>query len=225
MADHSLPGLTTPYATFLSALSGRIADLMLANDPANTTVTNPPTGTVRWNSVSAKWEKWGGAAWGNLATLYGISISGNAATATTAGAVPWGGITGKPTTIAGYAITDAAPLLSPALTGTPTSGGIEIGYRVIPGIAQVSPAGILARGKMYILTAAQQIPASVFAQGDAFSGYNNSAGSIVITQGAGLTLRLAGTASTGTRTLAQRGQYFIWFNSATEAVISGTGLT
>ena len=33
-------------------------------------------------------------------------------------------LTGKPTTLAGYAITDAAPLSSPALTGTPTNSDI-----------------------------------------------------------------------------------------------------
>lgn len=49
------------------------------------------------------------------------ALSGNATTATTASAAPWSGITGKPTTLSGYGITDAAPLASPALTGTPTA--------------------------------------------------------------------------------------------------------
>jgi len=38
---------------------------------------------------------------------WSISISGNAATATTASAAPFSGITGKPTTLSGYGITDA----------------------------------------------------------------------------------------------------------------------
>lgn len=37
------------------------------------------------------------------------------------GTVPWGNIGSKPTTLSGYGITDAAPLASPAFTGTPTA--------------------------------------------------------------------------------------------------------
>lgn len=37
------------------------------------------------------------------------------------GSVPWANVTGKPTTLGGYGITDAAPLAAPALTGTPTA--------------------------------------------------------------------------------------------------------
>ncbi len=42
-------------------------------------------------------------------------------TAGTATAVAWTGVTGKPTTLSGYGITDAAGKESPALTGTPTA--------------------------------------------------------------------------------------------------------
>ncbi|HYG87002.1 MAG TPA: phage tail protein [Azospirillum sp.] len=38
-----------------------------------------------------------------------------------AASVPWSGVTEKPTTLLDYGITDAAPLDSPALTGTPTA--------------------------------------------------------------------------------------------------------
>jgi hypothetical protein len=37
------------------------------------------------------------------------------------GSVPWANVTGRPTTLAGYGITDAAPLASPLLTGNPTA--------------------------------------------------------------------------------------------------------
>lgn len=43
----------------------------------------------------------------------------------TATAVAWSGITEKPTTLTGFGITDAAPLASPALTGTPTAPTAE----------------------------------------------------------------------------------------------------
>jgi hypothetical protein len=65
----------------------------------------------------------------------------------------------------------------------------------------------------------------VYAAGDSFSIYNDSASSITLTQGSGLTLRMAGTSNTGNRTLAARGLATIWFNSATEAIISGAGVS
>jgi hypothetical protein len=54
---------------------------------------------------------------------------------------------------------------------------------------------------------------------------NNSSSSITLTQGSGLTLYLVGTATTGNRTLAQRGIATVVFISATVAIISGGGLT
>lgn len=55
--------------------------------------------------------------------------------------------------------------------------------------------------------------------------YNSSGSSITIGQGSGLTLRLAGTSSTGSRTLAPRGFATVWTNSTTEYIISGAGLS
>jgi hypothetical protein len=75
------------------------------------------------------------------------------------------------------------------------------------------------------VTAGVTIPASVFAAQDVVTIYNNSAASITITQGASLTLRQVGTANTGNRTLALRGLVTVVFISATEAIISGGGLT
>ena len=81
------------------------------------------------------------------------------------------------------------------------------------------------RGALLSVTGGVTIPTSVFAANDTFTIYNNSAANITLTQGAGLTLRQVGTASTGNRTLAQRGLATVLFISATEAVISGGGLT
>jgi hypothetical protein len=47
--------------------------------------------------------------------------------------------------------------------------------------------------------------ANVFASGDMISVVNTSAGTITLVQGTSVTLRLAGTATTGTRTLASNG--------------------
>lgn len=45
----------------------------------------------------------------------------NDAGALDVGTVPWTAMTGKPTTLAGYGITDAAPIASPVFTGNPTA--------------------------------------------------------------------------------------------------------
>jgi len=112
------------------------------------------------------------------------------------------------TTIATTAFVDRLrSLLSPTTTG---SGGTLV-------------AG--DRGTLVSVTAGVTVPASVFAANDVVTIYNNSSSSITITQGASLTLRQVGTANTGNRTLAQRGLVTIAFISATEAVISGGGLT
>jgi hypothetical protein len=71
------------------------------------------------------------------------------------------------------------------------------------------------------------VPASVFTTpfGQAITVYNNSAVTRYITQGAGTTLRLAGTAATGNRTLTQYGLATIVCVSANTFVVSGVGLS
>jgi hypothetical protein len=106
-----------------------------------------------------------------------------------------------------------------------TIDGVTIGFRNIPRSTTSGTATTGDVGKYIAATAGITIPSGTFAAGDAVSIYNDSASSITITQGSGLTLRLAGTANTGNRTLAQRGMATIWFNSANEAIISGSGLS
>lgn len=81
------------------------------------------------------------------------------------------------------------------------------------------------RGCIVKLAAGITVPADVFGENDVVSLYNNTAGNLTITQGAGLTLRFAGTANTGNRTLSQRGLSTVIFVSANEAVISGAGIS
>lgn len=124
------------------------------------------------------------------------------------------------------AVATKADAASAALTGTSTVNSIEIGFRKIPAVASTGETiAATAVGKCYDTTGNMTIPANVFVAGDAVSIYNNSSGNLTITQGASLTLRQVGTANTGNRTLAQRGFVTVWFRSATEAVISGGGLS
>lgn len=83
MANWNQPALTDTYANFLAFLDARLDDLAYGLDPAITTVTNPPTNSIRWSSANNRWEKFTSGSWGQLSTLYAINISGNAATATT----------------------------------------------------------------------------------------------------------------------------------------------
>jgi hypothetical protein len=76
-----------------------------------------------------------------------------------------------------------------------------------------------------ITTGGVTVPASVFSAGNSVTIYNNSGSSQTITQDTGTTLRLAGTASTGNRTLAQRGLTTVLCIGTDEFVISGAGIS
>jgi hypothetical protein len=76
-----------------------------------------------------------------------------------------------------------------------------------------------------ITTGGVTVPASVFSSGDTLSIYNNSASVQTITQAAGVTMYLVGTATTGNRTLAQRGLATLLCVGANTFVITGGGLT
>lgn len=72
-------------------------------------------------------------------------------------------------------------------------------------------------GKCYSISAG--ITINTGTEGDICSVYNNSGSAITLTQGGGLTLRVAGTATTGNYSLPQRGLVTIWWHTATEAII------
>lgn len=106
--DFNKPATTDAYAVFASAVRDLAADLAKGLDPAVVSTANIPTNAIRWNSAQNRDEIYNGSAWVVKSALYSINISGNAATATAADAVPWSGISSKPTTISGYGITDMA---------------------------------------------------------------------------------------------------------------------
>jgi hypothetical protein len=76
-----------------------------------------------------------------------------------------------------------------------------------------------------ITTGGITINASVFTAGQNVTIYNNSASSQTITQGASVTMYLAGSATTGNRTLVQRGIATILCVASNTFVCSGSGLT
>ena len=83
MANHALPTTTSFYTDVISNIKTRIDDSLMMLDPAVTTVTNPPTNSIRWNSANSKFEKWSGTAWAVLSSSYAINASTASALATT----------------------------------------------------------------------------------------------------------------------------------------------
>ena len=79
-------------------------------------------------------------------------------------------------------------------------------------------------GKFVSTTAQLNIPTTVFSAGNAVTLFNNSAANILIQSITGTTVYLAGTATTGNRTLTQRGLATLLCVSANTFVISGAGL-
>lgn len=165
------------------------------------------------------------------------------------GEVPWSSITGEPTTVAGYGITDAltttaaattyAPKASPTFTGTPLipdngspSANWAVGYREAPQNAQTTnyTLALSDRGKSVVMNGTSltlTIPANTavaFPVGTVIIivNLNTTALSIGITTD---TLTLANSTTTGTRTLARNGLATCVKINATSWLISGAGLT
>jgi hypothetical protein len=104
---------------------------------------------------------------------------------------------------------------------------VQVGYRSVPRSTTATTLVAADIGKCVAVSAAINIPASVFSVGDCISIYNDSAASVNITISAG-TLRLAGSTLTGTRALAARGMATLWFNvggATPEVISSGAGVS
>jgi hypothetical protein len=80
-------------------------------------------------------------------------------------------------------------------------------------------------GRVISTTANVTVNGAILTVGEAFSIYNNSSANITVVSGSGVTMYLGGTASTGNRTLAQRGLATVLMVASNTFVISGAGLT
>ena len=121
----------------------------------------------------------------------------------------------------------------PTYTGNVTAGNISDGAGSLRSIPQNSKnTGYTLQstdnGQMINITTGNvTIPAGVFNSpfGQTVSIYNNQNSSNAVVQGSGVTLRLAGTAATGSRTLARYGVATVICVAANTFVISGAGLS
>jgi hypothetical protein len=102
------------------------------------------------------------------------------------------------------------------------------GLRILPIVSQSAYYALSAKdiGKVIsFATGNVAIPNAVFTTGDNITIYNNSAASINIVSNTSVTAYLVGTATTGTRILAQRGLATVLCVAANTFVITGGGLT
>jgi hypothetical protein len=100
-----------------------------------------------------------------------------------------------------------------------------LGYRGLPAASVTTGAFVAAdAGKSVYATAGVTVPNATMGVGDVVTIINTTSGNITITATVA-TLNLAGTASTGNRTLAQKGIATVIFGSSTQAYISGVGLS
>jgi len=109
-------------------------------------------------------------------------------------------------------------------------GGVEIGrFMYTGGIRTRIATAITTTGTLVAadanttgaMTAGITNPASVFVADDIITRRNNSGGALTLTQGAGMTQRLHGSATTGNLSVANRGVFAIQYISATESIVSG----
>lgn len=119
-----------------------------------------------------------------------------------------------------------------ALTGVSTYNGVEIGFRGVPRVVQnanytfVSDDNGRCKAKTDTGAYAYTVNNGVHAGSDVIVVQNlGSSGNVTITQGAGFTLQLAGSTTTGNRTVAPGGLASIYFDAASHAVVSGAGVS
>jgi hypothetical protein len=132
-----------------------------------------------------------------------------------------------------FVATSFAPLASPAFTGTPTISSNEIGFRDLPIVAK-SAAWTFAnseRGKGIYYTgaavAATIDPNSTTAitTGAVYVIYNAGSGSITVTRGVGVTMKVNGGASSADATIPAGGQATLVKWDTNTWHISGSGVS
>lgn len=194
---------------------------------ANTALANSNTAITTANAASATANSASTTANGIAATANSALTTAQAAE-TTANAISGTANTALSTATSAQTTANAAL----ARSGGTMTGDIVFSaaqtYPKVPQNAKTAAYTLLASdaGKhISITTGGITVPASVFAVGDAISIYNNSGSNQTITQGASTTLRLAGSASTGNRTVAQYGLCTILCVASNVFVISGAGLS
>ena len=101
MANWSNPQLTSTYTNFLAEVKARDEDL--AKQFSSGTISNQPTGAVKWDSSANRWKKWSGSAWGELASTYALTSLTTTGTAGFGGDITITGTVDATSTVSGTA--------------------------------------------------------------------------------------------------------------------------
>lgn len=112
----------------------------------------------------------------------------------------------------------------------PDSGStaLEIGFRGVPNVLAGGfiTLGASHNGKCVIQNTVNGVQADTgLAAGTTISIINDTASAISLIQGSGMTLRLAGTTTTGSRTIAPRGVATVLYVATNGAYVSGAGVS
>ena len=218
----------------VASLAGSSGTSVSASTGAVTVWFN--TSTLVAQAVSATTATNAGYAYSfNTSTLVAQAVS--ATTATNAGyAYSFNTSTLVAQAVSAGTVTTAA---QPAITSVGTLTSLTVSGSITDSIGNVRSIAIRNTATSYVLTAADNgqmvsittgsvtINSGIFASpfGQTISIYNNSTTSMSILAGSGVTLRLAGTLSTGTRTLARYGVATTICVSSNTFVVSGAGLS
>ena len=137
-------------------------------------------------------------------TLTNVIITGSTIT---------GDISGNAGTVTnGVYLTAVQTLTNKTITGLASASTVKdslgtdytIGFRSIPQSLNTTAAASDV-GKHLFVSATTTVPSGVFVAGNEFLVVNSNSSAITLTQGAGTTLRLGGTTTTGSRTIAIHG--------------------
>lgn len=223
--DTAVQVFTNPAAGATGGLASYVLFDSLSNVlPGVTATQSLGLSGFRWSSVYGVAGNFTGTV---TAAAFSGALSGNisqfsndAGYATSAGVVAAAG------TLTGSSL--AANVVNSSLTSiapNATDGTYELGFKGLPA-ASITTGSFVAsdRGKCVYATAGVTIPNSTMASNDVVTIVNTTASPITLTAGVG-TLRQAGTANVGSRTLAAFGIASVLFQSSTIAYVSGVGLT
>jgi len=213
-------GTSTPLATFTDASEGTANTnpiILDSRGECNMWFSTATSYKVVLESVSdvLQWSVDNIATYGTLASQNSnnVAITGGTITGITLTANVIGDVSGNAGSVTnGVYLAATQTLTNKTITGLASTStindangvGYTIGFRSVPQSLNTT-ATAADDGKHLYVSATTTVPSGVFVAGNRFFVINSSAAPITLTQGAGTTLRLGGTATTGSRTIAAYG--------------------
>ena len=213
-------GTTTPLATFTdaSALTPNTNPVILdSRGECNLWFSTATSYKVVLKSATEElqWTVDNIATYGTLASQNSnnVNITGGTITGVTLTVNVIGDVSGNAGTVTnGVYMNAVQTVTNKTLSGMASASTVKdslgtdytIGFRSVPQSLNTTAAASDI-GKHLYVSATTTIPSGVFVAGNEFLVVNSSGSTVTLTQGAGTTLRLGGTATTGSRTIAAYG--------------------